>query len=141
MSKMNFKRILLVTMTLLTMTSTAVAGKYKNFKVSTYICAQDVARMEDEKFLNQTWETVSSQVDLDKIYLETHRDAFIVPDKTLIKVKKFFQSKGLEIGGGITVTRSEPSDFETYSYARPEEREQVKHISEYTAKFFDDFNF
>ena len=139
MSKMNFKRILLVTMTLLTMTSTAVAGKYKNFKVSTYIRAQDVARMEDEKFLNQTWETVSSQVDLDKIYLETHRDAFIVPEKTLLKVKKFFQSKGLEIGGGITFTRSEPSDFETYSYARPEEREQVKHISEYTAKFFDDF--
>ena len=59
---MNFKRILLVTMTLLTMTSTAIAGKYKNFKVSTYIRAQDVARMEDEKFLNQTWETVSSQV-------------------------------------------------------------------------------
>ena len=139
MSKMNFKRILLVTMTLLTMTSTAVAGKYKNFKVSTYIRAQDVARMEDEKFLNQTWETVSSQVDLDKIYLETHRDAYIVPEKTLLKVKKFFQSKGLEIGGGITFTRSEPSDFETYSYARPEEREQVKHISEYTAKFFDDF--
>lgn len=139
MSKMNFKRILLVTMTLLTMTSTAVAGKYKNFKVSTYIRAQDVARMEDEKFLKQTWETVSSQVDLDKIYLETHRDAFIVPEKTLLKVKKFFQSKGLEIGGGITFTRSEPSDFETYSYARPEEREQVKHISEYTAKFFDDF--
>lgn len=136
---MNFKRILLVTMTLLTMTSTAVAGKYKNFKVSTYIRAQDVARMEDEKFLKQTWETVSSQVDLDKIYLETHRDAFIVPEKTLLKVKKFFQSKGLEIGGGITFTRSEPSDFETYSYARPEEREQVKHISEYTAKFFDDF--
>ena len=139
MSKMNFKRILLVTMTLLTMTSTAIAGKYKNFKVSTYIRAQDVARMEDEKFLNQTWETVSSQVDLDKIYLETHRDAFIVPEKTLLKVKKFFQSKGLEIGGGITFTRSEPSDFETYSYARPEEREQVKHISEYTTKFFDDF--
>ena len=139
MSIMNFKRILLVTMTLLTMTSTAVAGKYKNFKVSTYIRAQDVARMEDDKFMNQTWETVSSQVDLDKIYLETHRDAFIVPEKTLLKVKKFFQSKGLEIGGGITFTRSEPSDFETYSYARPEEREQVKHISEYTAKFFDDF--
>lgn len=139
MSKMNFKRILLVTMTLLTMTSTAIAGKYKNFKVSTYIRAQDVARMEDDKFMNQTWETVSSQVDLDKIYLETHRDAFIVPEKTLLKVKKFFQSKGLEIGGGITFTRSEPSDFETYSYARPEEREQVKHISEYTAKFFDDF--
>lgn len=117
----------------------AQAGKYQNFKVSTYIRAQDVARMADDKFLNQTWETVSSQVDLDKIYLETHRDAFTVDEKTMTKVKKFFLSKGLEVGGGITYTRSEPSDFETYSYARPVERQQVRQIAEYTARLFDDF--
>ena len=132
------KKMLMVLMALLA-TATSQAGKFQNFKVSTYIRAQDVARMEDDKFLQSTWETVSSQVDLDKIYLETHRDAFIVPEKTLLKVKKFFLSKGLEVGGGITFTRSEPTDFETYSYAREEERQQVKYISEYTAKFFDDF--
>ena len=114
-------------------------GKYQNFKVSTYIRAQDVARMADEKFLNETWETVSSQVDLDKIYLETHRDAFTVDEKTMLKVKKFFLSKGLEVGGGITYTRSEPTDFETYSYARENERQQVKEVAEFTAKLFDDF--
>ena len=114
-------------------------GHYKNFKVSTYIRAQDVARMDDEKFLKETWELVSAQVDLDKIYLETHRDAFTVPEKTMLKVKKFFQSKGLEVGGGITYTREEPKDFETYSYARPVERQQVKEVAEYTAKLFDDF--
>ncbi|MCR4852001.1 MAG: hypothetical protein K5893_00230 [Prevotella sp.] len=138
MTKKNLKRLLLASVALLSVTAVQ-AGKYKNFKVSTYIRAQDVARMEEDKFLKSTWETVSSQVDIDKIYIETHRDAFIVPEKTLLKVKKFFQSKGLEVGGGITFTRSEPSDFETYSYAREEERQQVKHISEYTAKFFDDF--
>ena len=114
-------------------------GKYKNFKVSTYIRAQDIARMADDKFLNETWETVSSQVDLDKIYLETHRDAFTVPEKTMLKVKKFFLSKGLEVGGGITYTRSEPTDFETYSYARPDERQAVKEVAELTAGLFDDF--
>ena len=117
----------------------ALAGKYQNFKVSTYIRAQDVARMADDKFLNATWETVSSQVDLDKIYLETHRDAFTVDEKTMKKVKKFFLSKGLEVGGGITYTRSEPSDFETYSYARENERQQVREVAEYTARLFDDF--
>ncbi len=112
---------------------------FQNFKVSTYVRAQDVARMADDKFLNHTWETVSSQVDLDKIYLETHRDAFTVDEKTMAKVKKFFLSKGLEVGGGITYTRSEPTDFETYSYAREDERQQVKEVAEYTAKLFDDF--
>ncbi len=132
------KHTLLIVLAL--MATTAIqAGKYHNFKVSTYIRAQDVARMEDDKFLKSTWETVSTQVDLDKIYLETHRDAFTVPEKTLTKVKKFFLAKGLEVGGGITFTRSEPTDFETYSYAREDERQQVKRISEFTAKHFDDF--
>ncbi len=138
MSNSKHRTIFLTIMTLLT--SLAVqAGKYQHFKVSTYIRAQDVAKMEDDNFLKTTWETVSNQVDLDKVYIETHRDAFIVPEKVLVKVKNFFLSKGLEVGGGITYTRSEPSDFETYSYAREEDRRQVKHIAEYTAKHFDDF--
>ena len=130
---------LFVLLTVCMMVALASAKKYQNFKVSTYIRAQDVARMADDKFLNQTWETVSSQVDLDKIYLETHRDAFTVDEKTMTKVKQFFLSKGLEVGGGITYTRSEPTDFETYSYARPDERQIVKEVAEYTAKLFDDF--
>lgn len=137
--KNNILRTILLAVILPLMPCHMTAGKYQHFKVSTYIRAQDVARMDDEKFLKSTWETVSSQVDLDKIYLETHRDAFTVPEKTLLKVKKFFLSKGLEVGGGITFTRSEPTDFETYSYARENERQQVKEISEFTAKHFDDF--
>ena len=135
----HFSKIILVAMTIVAYLPSNAAKKYQNFKVSTYIRAQDVARMADEKFLNQTWETVSSQVDLDKIYLETHRDAFTVDEKTMQKVKKFFLSKGLEVGGGITYTRSEPTDFETYSYARENERQIVKEVAEYTAKLFDDF--
>ena len=106
MSRNNLKGILLLIAVLEAIS--VQAGKYRNFKVSTYIRAQDVARMEDDIFLNSTWETVGSQVELDKIYIETHRDAFIIPEKTIIKVKKFFLAKGLEVGGGITFTRSEP---------------------------------
>ena len=135
---MNKKTILLL-MIVFAGSISAYSGKFKNFKVSTYIRAQDVAKMADDQFLHQTWETVSTQVDLDKIYLETHRDAFTVDEKTMLKVKKFFLSKGLEVGGGITYTRSEPTDFETYSYARENERQIVKEVAEYTAKLFDDF--
>ena len=59
------------------------AKNYQNFKVSTYIRAQDVARMADDSFLESTWRTISEQIDIDKIYLETHRDAFIVDEKKL----------------------------------------------------------
>ena len=85
-----FRSLLLAVVAILTMLpANAIKSrtKYQNFKVSTYIRAQDVARMADDKFLNETWENVSSQVDLDKIYLETHRDAFTVDEKTMLKVK------------------------------------------------------
>lgn len=118
---------------------TAYAQKYENFKVSSYIRAQDVLKMKDKAFLEQTWETVSSQVDLDKMYIETHRDSIVVDEKTLMEVIRFFKSKGLEVGGGITYTISEPNDFQTFSYARQPDREFVKYVAEYTAKFFDDF--
>ena len=132
-------RLMALVATVLAVLPAASKGKYQHFKVSSYIRAQDLARMADDKFLNETWETVSSQVDLDKIYLETHRDAFTVDEKTLTKVKKFFLAKGLEVGGGITYTRSEPADFETYSYARENERQQVRGVAEFTARHFDDF--
>ena len=139
MNNRKLRLMMLAAVAVLSALPAAGKGKYQNFKVSTYIRAQDVARMADDKFLNRTWETVSSQVDLDKIYLETHRDAFTVDEKTMTKVKKFFLSKGLEVGGGITYTRSEPTDFETYSYVRENERQLVREVAEYTARLFDDF--
>ena len=78
MNNRKLRLMMLAAVAVLAVLPAAGKGKYQNFKVSTYIRAQDVARMADDKFLNQTWETVSSQVDLDKIYLETHRDAFTV---------------------------------------------------------------
>ena len=117
---------------------TGYAQNYENFKVSSYIRAQDIMKMKDKEFLKKTWENVSSQVALDKIYLETHRDSMIVDEQTMKEIIKFFKSKGLEVGGGITYTISEPNDFQTYSYARPADRAFVQHIAEYTAKFFDD---
>ena len=42
---------------------------------------------------------------------------------------------GLEVGGGITYTRSDPTDYETYSYARPVEWQQVRQVAELTGGF------
>ena len=137
MKQMTFRllAVLLLSMGCLT----GNAQNYDNFKVSSYIRAQDVLRMKDKAFLEKTWETVSSQVELDKMYIETHRDSIVVDEKTLKDVIRFFRSKGLEVGGGITYTISEPNDFQTFSYARQPDREFVQYVAEYTARFFDDF--
>ena len=114
-------------------------AKHKNFKVSVYVRAYEVDKMKDTEWLESTWKTISDQLDVDKIYLETHRDLLIVDDATLEKAKKFFEKQGIEVAGGITYTINEANNFETFSYSDPEDRAMVKKIAEHTAKHFDEF--
>ena len=121
------------------MTAVPVMAKHGNFKVSVYVRAYEVQKMKDTQWLESSWKTISSQLDVDKIYLETHRDLLIVDDATIEKAKKFFLKQGLEVAGGITYTINERNDFETFCYSDPEHRKTVKHIAEITAKHFDEF--
>ena len=111
---------------------------YKNFKVSVYTRAYEVRRMSDQHWLDSTWKAISSKVDVDKIYLETHRDQLIVDRPTMEKAIRYFKSKGLEVAGGITFTISEANSFETYCYQDPAERAKAQEIVEYTAGLFDE---
>ena len=124
---------------MLMLTALPVMAKHANFKVSVYVRAYEVQKMKDAAWLESSWKTISSQLDVDKIYLETHRDMLIVDDATIEKAKKFFQKQGLEVAGGITYTINERNDFETFCYSDPEHRKIVKHIAEVTAKHFDEF--
>jgi hypothetical protein len=131
------KRIAILPVLLLMSLSVAWSGNYKGFKVSIYARAYEVEKMSDQHWLDSTWDIISHQIKVDKIYLEVHRDLHIVPDATLEKAKKFFQSKGLEVAGGITYTISEPNDFETFCYSNPEHRKMVRELAEHAAKHFD----
>ncbi len=133
------KKLFLLTAMLVLSISTMLAGNYKNFKVSVYTRAYEVEKMKDPEWLKSTWDIISSQVKVDKIYLETHRDTLIVPQETLDAAKKFFKSKGVEVGGGITYTVNEWNNFETFCYTKPDHRAYVQKVAEYTAKNFDDF--
>jgi hypothetical protein len=112
---------------------------YKNFEVSVYARAYEVRDMADQTKLEDSWKLISQQVKIDKIYLETHRDQIIVPEKTLESAIRFFKSKGLKVAGGITFTINESNNFETFCFSNPEHRKKAKEIAEYTAKYFDEF--
>ena len=111
---------------------------YKNFRVAVYSRAFETAQMGDLEWLTPIWEKISKQVHVDRIFLETHRDLVIVDDATLNTAKTFFQSKGVETAGGITLTISEPHNFKTFDYANPSDRAKVQEIVEHTAKHFDE---
>lgn len=115
------------------------AQNYKNFRVSVYARAYEVREMSDLKKLETTWNEITRQCKVDKIYLETHRDRIIVDEKTLQLAKKFFESKGVQVAGGITFTIDEANHFETFCYTNPEHRKLAQQIVELTARNFDEF--
>jgi len=115
------------------------AQNYKNFKCAIYCRAYEVKKMSDPNWLKNAWDTISKQVHVDKIYLETHRDLLTVDDATLETAIRFFKGKGLEVSGGITYTINESNNFETFCYSNPEHRQKVKEIAELTARHFDEF--
>jgi hypothetical protein len=114
------------------------ANGYQNFKVAVYARAQEVNQMGDVNWLEPRWNEISRQVKVDKIYLETHRDVVMVDEKTVAIARKFFESKGVEVAGGITYTIMESNRFQTFCYTRPESRQKVKEIAQHTARLFDE---
>jgi hypothetical protein len=119
-------------------TSVSATEPYKNFKVAVYSRAYETVKMGDLSYIEPIWDEVTRQVHVDKIYLETHRDLLIVDEATLLKAKKFFESRGIQTAGGITLTVNESNNFETFCYSNPEHRKKVKEIVEFTAKHFDE---
>lgn len=113
------------------------AGNYKSYKVSIYARAYEVEKMGDPEYLESTWKLISSQMKVDRVYLETHRDLLVVPQSTIDAAKKFFKKHGVETAGGITYTVNESNNFETFCYTNPEHRKKVQEIAEFTAKNFD----
>lgn len=137
MTKLNPRLILLL---LVLFSLSGYSQQYRNFKVSVYCRAYEVAKMGDtSNYLKPIWDEISRQLKVDKVYLETHRDLHIVDQKTLDIAKKFFRDRGITVAGGITFTISEPNRFQTYCYSDPEQRKKVQELSEYTAKNFDEF--
>lgn len=118
---------------------TMQAKAYESFKVSIYVRAYEVDKMKDIHWLDSTWNVISQQLEVEKIYLETHRDLLVVEDATLEQAKKFFHDRGIETAGGITYTINEANSFETFCYSNPEHRKMVQKIAEHTAKHFDEF--
>lgn len=132
------ERTVLGVLILMTPSFSSSAKGYQNFKVAVYARAQEVNQMAEPNWLEPRWNEITRQVKIDKIYLETHRDVVMVDEKTVAFARKFFEDRGVKVAGGITYTIMESNRFQTFCYTRPESRQRVKEIAQYTARLFDE---
>jgi len=115
------------------------AGNYQNFTVSVYIQVRDVNSFANPQVLQAEWDQISSQVKVDKVYIEVHRDRILVDDQLLETVKAFFVSRGVQVAAGSAFSDSEADLFKSFCYTDPADRDFVKKVAERAARHFDEF--
>jgi hypothetical protein len=115
------------------------ASGYTNLSIAVYFRYQEVHSIPAhlESFSNQ-WANVEKQVRVDKVYLETTRNAQLATAADVITMKKFFNDRGIKTSGGLGLTANEPNGFQSYCYSTPADREKVKAMAEFTARHFDE---
>ena len=130
-------------------TAAAAPPPHEQFRVAIYIPVGVVEKMKDPAWLEQSWEQISSQVRVDKVYIESYRSGVLASDEELESVKKFFTDHGVEASGGIAFAaggdyagfegeHDSSGQFVSFTYTDPKQRAYVKHISEVTARHFDE---
>ena len=95
-------------------------------------------KMKDRQWLESSWSAIRSQVQVDKVYLETYRSRQLADEKLVAEVKEFFTQQGVEVSGAICFSDDDNGQFASFTYTMPEDRAYVKHVSEMTAKLFDE---
>jgi hypothetical protein len=77
-------------------------------------------------------------VKVDKVYLETTRNTQLATESDVTTLKKFFGERGIKVSAGLGLTVNEPNGFQSYCYSTPADRDQVRAMTEFTARHFDE---
>lgn len=110
----------------------------KSFETVVYIPVAGTVRMKDRQWLESSWAALSSQVHVDKVYIETYRSRVLADDQVLEDAKKFFVQHGVKVAGAICYSDSDNGQFVSFTYTKPPDREYVKHVAEFSARHFDE---
>ena len=112
---------------------------YRNFRTAIYCTVNDVRRMKDVDWLERNVDLLQHYLNIDKVYLETYRSMVTAEKDVMESAKAFFAARDIQTSGGITTTIvTQKQNYQSFCYADPEQREQVKEIVTYTAELFDE---
>ena len=116
----------------------SAADSQKSFETVVYIPVAATLKMQDHQWLETSWAAISSQVHVDKVYIETYRSRVLADDQIIEDVKRFFLDHGVKVAGGICYSDSDNGQFVSFVYTKASDRDYVKRVSEFTAKHFDE---
>lgn len=124
---------------LLVISTSCAADNYRNFDVAIYIPASAVHSFEDPRKLQNDWNVISSQLKVDKVYIEAQRDHLTNSDALLDTVKQFFIRHGVRVAGGMALSDGDiGGQFHSFCYTDPDDRAFIQSAAELAARHFDE---
>ena len=117
------------------------ADHYHNFSSAIFLQVPDMQRMaNDPTYREESYNLIHSAIKFDTVWLETYVGGQTTDEADVLKVKQFFQSKGIKTYGGIMADGTGTGDH-SFCWADPEQREQFLKVVAYTASMFDEIIF
>ncbi len=115
---------------------------YKNFNVSVYCPVKNINSITDFDDFDRKFKLLYGNVKIGRAYLECYRGLNWCSKEQLLKVKEFFESKGIATSGGITTCGDgSGAGFVSLCYSKPEGQEILKKAVALNAEVFDEFIF
>jgi len=112
---------------------------YANLSIAVYFRYQEVQSTPNNLAqFAASWVKVEKQVKVDKVYLETTRNRQLATEAAVTAMKTFFQDRGITVSAGLGLTVQESAGFQSFCYSTPADRDQVKAMTEFTARHFDE---
>lgn len=114
---------------------------YGNFNASVYCPVQNLLSITNFEDFDKKFQLIENNVKVGKVYLETYRSGVTIEKDMLIKVKEYFENKGILTSGGITTDDSDNGDggFSPFCYSSEKTKQKLIEVVSLTAEVFDEF--
>ncbi|MDE5865811.1 MAG: hypothetical protein K2H31_04320, partial [Lachnospiraceae bacterium] len=115
---------------------------YRNFNVAVYCPVANVNQITDFEEFDKRFKLLYDNVKIGRVYLECYRGMEWCSKEHLLKVKEYFENKGIATSGGITTCDSSNNmGFVSLCYSNEKGQEILKKAVALNAEVFDEFIF
>ena len=115
---------------------------YKHFNASLYCPVFNLISITDFDDFNRRFQLLEKNIKIGKVYLETYRGGVTIDKEQMLKVKAFFEQKGVIVAGGITTDAAHnhlEGGFTQLCYTSEVTKTLMKNVVTLTAEIFDEF--
>ncbi|MGN1180453.1 MAG: hypothetical protein ACI4SD_04495 [Suilimivivens sp.] len=115
---------------------------YRNFNVSVYCPVANINQITDFEDFDRKFKLLYDNVKVGRVYLECYRGMEWCDKDQLLKVKEYFESKGIATSGGITTCDDSNNEgFVSLCYSKEKGQEILRKAVALNAEVFDEFIF